>query len=143
MHQARCVELARQAAVDCGERHDYMPVTRLLAEVWHPHRWVVDAMLLAAHDAEQERDRYKAGNTTLLGLVMKFCEGTHPDVLTEAQPVLASAGMLNDEDGSLNWQALKDREPKQITWAQAVNECVTDPEARTRLLALDDDEAQP
>ena len=48
MHQDKCVEIARQAAVDCGERHDYMPATELLAETWTPHRWVVDAMLLAA-----------------------------------------------------------------------------------------------
>ena len=27
MHQDRCVELAREAAVACGERHDYMPAT--------------------------------------------------------------------------------------------------------------------
>ncbi|HNB43676.1 MAG TPA: hypothetical protein PLL72_05725 [Burkholderiaceae bacterium] len=48
MHQDRCVELAREAAVDCGERHAYMPATELLAETWLPHRWVVDAMLMAA-----------------------------------------------------------------------------------------------
>lgn len=68
MHQDKCVELARQAAVDCGERHDYMPATELLAETWHPHRWVVDAMLLAADEAERERDAFKAGNTELLEL---------------------------------------------------------------------------
>lgn len=32
MHQDRCVELARQAAVDCGERHDYMAVIRGIAQ---------------------------------------------------------------------------------------------------------------
>ena len=60
MHQDHCREIARAAAVACHERHDYMPPTPLLAEVWHPHQWVVDAMLLAAHAAERERDRYKA-----------------------------------------------------------------------------------
>jgi hypothetical protein len=45
--------------------------------------------------------------------------------------VLASAGLLNPADGTLNWQALEDR-------AEAVNECVTDPGARERLLAMDD-----
>jgi hypothetical protein len=138
MHQNKAIELAREAAVDCGERHEYMPATPLLAETWSPHRWVVDAMLLAAHEAEQQRDSYRNGNTQLLGLVMKFCEGTHADVLAEAQPILAAAGLLNGADGSLNWKALKDREPKQQTWAEAVNECVTDPVERKRLLALDD-----
>jgi hypothetical protein len=52
--------------------------------------------------------------------------------------VLASAGLLNPADGTLNWQALEDRKPKQQTWAEAVNECVTDPVARERLLAMDD-----
>ena len=75
MHQDKCVEIARQAAVDCGERHDYMPATDLLAETWQPHRWVVDAMLLAADEAERERDAFKAGNTELLGLWMKLLAG--------------------------------------------------------------------
>lgn len=27
MHQDQCVQIAREAAVDCGERHAYMPRT--------------------------------------------------------------------------------------------------------------------
>lgn len=142
MHQDRCVELAREAAVDCGERHAYMPATPLLAEVWQPHRWVVDAMLLAAHEAEQERDKYRAGNTTLLEALMQLAEGV-PGADVNAQMVLGEAGMLNGADGSLNWAALEARKPKQITWAQAVSECVTDPEERARLLALDEEEITP
>ena len=138
MHQDKAIELARAAAVDCGERHGYMPATPLLAEVWHPHRWVVDAMLLAAHEAEQERDAFKAGNTELLEALMRYAEGQQ-SAAEFAQSVLGRAGMLNGADGTLNWQALKDREPKQQTWAEAVNECVTDPAARARLLALDDE----
>jgi len=124
MHQDRCVELARQAAVDCGERHDYMPATPLLAEVWHPHRWVVDAMLLAADEAERERDSFKAGNTTLLDALMQCVEGG-AGAVANTQKVLGEAGMLNGADGSLNWAALQARKPKPITWEQAVNECVT------------------
>lgn len=135
MHQDKAIELAREAAVDCDERHDYMPATPLLAEVWHPHRWVVDAMLNAAAVAEGERDRYRSGNTKLLGLLMQFCEGT-PGTKEETLLLLADAGLL--VDGAMNWQALKDREPKQQTWAEAVNECVTDPAERARLLALGD-----
>lgn len=141
MHQDRCVELAREAAVDCGERHAYMPATPLLAEVWQPHRWVVDAMLLAADEAERERDQYRAGNTTLLDALMQLAEGV-PGADINAQKVLGEAGMLNGADGSLNWAALEARKPKQmISWEQAVNECVTDPAERARLLALDDDPA--
>ena len=113
MHQDKAVELAREAAVACGERHSYMPPTEPLAEVWQPHRWVIDAMLLAAHEAEQQRDAYRAGNTDLLGLLMKIAEGTHADVPSEIQRVLAAAGLLNGVDGTLNWQALEDRKPKQ------------------------------
>lgn len=153
MHQDRCVELARQAAVDCGERHDYMPPTPLLAEVWHPHRWVVDAMLLAADEAERERDSFKAGNTALLGALMdmvwQFVAGddreavfshTHMAAEEGAIAVLLQAGMAEEVTPGayrLLWSALEARKPKPITWAQAVNECVTDPEARARLLALD------
>lgn len=137
MHQEKCVELAREAAVDCGERHDYMPATPLLAEVWHPHRWVVDAMLLAAHEAEQERNRYKAGNTELLELLMKLHAGEHSALLPRVREILAGAGLLTS-DYRLNWPALEERKPKQITWEQAVNECVTDPDARARLLAMGD-----
>lgn len=137
MHQDRCVELARQAAVDCGERHDYLPATELLAETWQPHRWVIDAMLVATDEAERERDSFKAGNTELLELLMKLHAGEHSALLPRVREILAGAGLLNG-DNTLNWPALEARKPKQITWEQAVNECVTDPEARVRLLAMGD-----
>lgn len=136
MHQDRCVDLAREAAVACGERHDYMPATDLLAETWQPHRWVVDAMLLATDEAERDRDAYKAGNTELLELLMKLHAGQHESILPRVREILAGAGLVN-EDNTLNWAALEARKPKPITWAQAVNECVTDPEARARLLAME------
>lgn len=94
MHQDRCVQLAREAAVACGERHAYMPATDLLAETWQPHRWVVDAMLLAADEAERERDQYRLGNTELLEAVMRYAEGQE-SAATFAQDVLDRAGMLN------------------------------------------------
>ena len=137
MHQDRCVQLAREAAVACGERHSYMPATDLLAETWQPHRWVIDAMLLAADEAERERDRFKAGNTELLELLMKLHAGQHESILPRVREILVGAGLVN-ADNTLNWAALEERKPKPITWAQAVNECVTDPEARARLLAMSD-----
>lgn len=141
MHQDQCVKIAREAAVCCGERHDYMPATDLLAETWQPHRWVVDAMLLAASEAETERDAYKAGNTELLGLWMKLLAGDDIcDVQERVREILAGAGLLNS-DNSPNWAALEDRKPKRITWEQAVSECVTDPEARARLMAMGDGES--
>jgi hypothetical protein len=136
VHQDQCVQLAREAAVDCGERHSYMPATNLLAETWQPHRWVVDAMLLAADVAEKERDSYKAGNTELLELLMKLHAGQHESILPRVREILAGAGLVN-ADNTLNWPALEARKPKQKTWAEAVNECVTDPEARARLLAME------
>lgn len=137
MHQDKCVELAREAAVTCGERHDYMPATDLLAETWKPHRWVVDAMLLAADVAERERDSYKAGNTELLGLWMKLLAGDDIiDVQERVREILAGAGLLN-ADNTPNWEALEARKPKQKTWTEAVNECVTDPDVRARLLAME------
>ena len=45
--ESRLVELARKAATRCDQRHAYMPATPQEAQTWHPHRWVVDAMLLA------------------------------------------------------------------------------------------------
>jgi hypothetical protein len=51
--------------------------------------------------------------------------------------ILTGAGLLNT-DNTPNWDALEARKPKRKTWAEAVNECVTDPEARVRLLAMDD-----
>ena len=135
MHQDQCVQLAREAATYCGERHDYMPATELLAETWQPHRWVIDAMLLAANVAEKERDSFKAGNTELLELLMKLHAGQHESILPRVREILAGAGLLH-ADNTLNWDALEARKPKPITWEQAVNECVTDPEARERLLAM-------
>ena len=136
MHQDKCVELAREAAVDCGERHAYMPSTELLASTWQPHRWVVDAMLLAAGEAERERDSYRAGNTDLLELLMKLHAGEHTAVLQRGREILVGAGLLKS-DHTLNWPALEARKPKQQTWTEAVNECITDPEARARLLAME------
>lgn len=139
MHQYQCVEIARQAAVACSERHDYMPATELLAEVWQPHRWVIDAMLCTATVAEGERDRYKAGNTELLGLFMKLVDGDDIiDVMERVTEILGNAGLMN-ADRTLNWDALEARKPKPKTWEQAVNECITDPEERARLLAMADE----
>ena len=136
MHQDRCVQLAREAAAWCGERHEYMPANEAEAETWNPHRWVVDAMLLATDEAERERDAFKAGNTELLELLMKLHAGQHESILPRVREILAGAGLVR-EDNTLNWDALEARKPKPITWAQAVNECVTDPEARARLLAME------
>lgn len=133
MHQDQCVEIAREAAVACHERHDYMPPTELLATVWTPHRWVIDAMLCAATIAEGERDRYQAGNTELLELCLKLLDGQ--EVQQRMREILTSTGLLRD--GIPDWKALEDRKPKPIPWAQAVNELVTDPEERARLLAME------
>ena len=95
-------------------------------------------MLLAAHDAEGERDRFKAGNTELLELWLKLLDGQDIiDVQERVREIPTGAGLLN-ADNTPNWQALEDRKPKQITWEQAVTECVTDPAARERLLAMGD-----
>ena len=95
-------------------------------------------MLLAAHEAERERDSFKAGNTELLELLMKLHAGQSESILPRVREILAGAGLV-DADNTLNWEALEARKPKPITWEQAVNECVTDPEARARLLAMSDE----
>lgn len=87
-----------------------------------------------AHKAMQERDSYKAGNTTLLKALMYAHEDKDDANVLRVQ-VLSEAGMLND-GGSCNWGALEARTPKPKTWADAVNECVTDPAERARLLAM-------
>lgn len=134
MHQDQCIRIAREAAMDCGEKHDYMPKSDLEAVDWTPHRWVVDAMLLAADVAERERDNYKAGNTTLLKALM-YAHEDKDDANSLRGQALLEAGMLN-EDGSCNWAALEERSPKQQTWADAVNECITDPDVKASLLAM-------
>ena len=109
----------------------------------------VDAMLAAAHEAETERDQYRAGNTTLLDLLMRAAKGeqTADEAILwrdrlqlEMLQVLETAGLAQKApDGSyrLLWGALEARKPKPQTWVEAVNECVTDPEARARLLAME------
>lgn len=136
MHQDQCRAIARAAALDCGERHDYMPSTIDAAAAFQPHRWVIDAMLLAAHEAEKERDQYFNGNTELLGLLMKLHAGEHTAVLKRASEIIASVGLLKP-DGTLDWAALEDRRPKPVAWADAVNALITDPEERERMLALE------
>lgn len=95
-------------------------------------------MLLAADEAERERDNFRHGNTALLGLLMKLHDGDDiPGTVDAARAILRTANLLCD-DGTLDWEALEARKPKQVTWAQAVNECVTDPAVRARLLAMAD-----
>lgn len=117
MHQDQCVEIARQAVVACAERHEYMPATEVLAEVWKPHRWVIDAMLCVATVAEGERDRYQAGNTELLGLFMKLVDGDI-DAIERVKAILRDTGLMN-ADSTLNWHALDARKPKQTSQNQA------------------------
>ena len=135
MHQNHCIELAREAAMDCAEKHSYMPKTDLEALSWQPHRWVVDAMLRAADVAERERDNFRAGNTALLKALMYEHEDKDDANALRCQ-ALREAGMLN-ADGTCNWEALEARTPQPKTWAQAVDECVTDPDERARLLAME------
>ena len=136
MHQDQCVNIAQDAAMACTERHDYMPVTQDQADTFQPHRWVIEAMLYAADVAEQERDRYKAGNTELLELWMKLLDGKDIiDVQERVREILETAQLLLD--GKPDFAALEARKLKRKTWAEAVNECVTDPEERARLLALE------
>ena len=137
MNHNQCVEIARGAAVACHERHAYMPIDVQQSEQWLPHRWMVDAMLMAADVAERERDSFKAGNTELLQLWLKLLDGQDIiDVQERVREILEGAGLLRD--GKPDWAALEARKPQPKTWAQAVNECVTDPAERDRLLALGD-----
>ena len=89
--------------------------------------------------------KYKAGNTALLEALMDMvhqhctsgADEVHHGYISSGEAaveVLEQAGMLID--GKLQWQALEDRKPKRQTWEQAVNECITDPEQRARLLAM-------
>lgn len=137
MHQDQCRAIARAAAFNCGERHDYMPSTVEAAAAFQPHRWVIDAMLRAAHEAEKQRDQYLNGNTELLGLLMKLHAGEHTAVLKRAREILASVHLIKP-DGTLDWAALEARRPRPLQWSDAVNALITDPAARERLLALDD-----
>lgn len=136
MQDQRCIKIAREEAMDCEERHDYMPRSDMDAASWKPHLWVVYAMQRAADEAERERDQYRAGNTALLKALM-YAHEDKDDANALRVQALREAGMLN-ADGSCNWQALDARTPKPLTWAQAVNQCVTDPAERARLLAMDD-----
>jgi hypothetical protein len=140
MNHDQCLRIAREEAMDCPERHDYMPKSEMDAASWKPHQWVVDAMQRAAVEAERERDQYRAGNTALLTALM-YANEDKDDANALRGQALREAGMLN-EDGSCNWLALEARKPKQQTWAEAVNECISDPAERARLLAMEDDAPQ-
>lgn len=96
--------------------------------------------------AQQERDSFRAGNTALLEALMCFVyrvsnggrAGEIELEINAATQVLREAGMIAN-DGSMDWDALDARKPKRQTWAEAVHECVTDPQEIARLMALDDE----
>lgn len=103
---------------------------------------------------QQERDSFRAGNTALLEALMdmcnQHCHQVNTDVLwhhfpsanEDALELLEEAGMATPTQGDgwiLNWDALDARKPKRKTWAEAVHECVTDPQEIARLMALDDE----
>jgi hypothetical protein len=46
MNNEHLFHIAKQAAVTCTERHDYMPLA--MTDEWAPHQWVIDAMSAAA-----------------------------------------------------------------------------------------------
>jgi hypothetical protein len=156
MTDDQAIELARRCAVDCEERHEYMPATPLLAEVWQPHRWVLDAIQEGVHETELARDAYRNGNTALLDALMCMVwqfvgvddrDGviSHTGMAAEeaAIKVLMDAGVAEQLAPGANsyrllWAKLEERKPKQQTWAEAVRECITDPAEVERLLALDD-----
>lgn len=103
------------------------------------HAWTLDDDV---NDLRLKVDRFRNGNTRLLELLMKLHAGEHTTVLEAARDILANAELLNG-DGTLNWQALEDRKLKQQTWAEAVEECLSDPAEKARLLALNDPEPTP
>ena len=111
--------------------------------------------------AQQERDSFRAGNTALLEALMNMVAGhcqslddgdcfiiTRDRYEADAFGTLIEAGMMeqfvvNPMAGEsyykLKWDALDARKPKRKTWAEAVHECVTDPQEIARLMALDDE----
>lgn len=91
--QDQCVEIARQAAAACHERHDYMPSTVRLAETWQPHRWVVDAMLCVVDMAKTERDA-------------QLIEGPDIDAIAWAYGKCVALGL---ENGSMESAMMMDR----------------------------------
>lgn len=104
-----------------------------------------------AVDAALVVDRYKNGNTALLEALMDMVHqhcGTVDDTLDHrfisanenAVELLEQAGMIV-EGNRLDWDALEARKPKRQTWEQAVNECVSDPAERARLLAFGDSQS--
>lgn len=102
-------------------------------------------------------DSYRAGNTALLEALMDMVWqfiGTddrnavfsHHYIGAEeaAINVLIAAGMAAQVEPGANsyrllWDALEARKPKRQTWAEAVEECITDPAEKVRLLALEDE----
>ena len=104
----------------------------------------------------------KNGNTALLSALMDFVnqfflsynkDGTldedgeflqhgHTSAEEYAVEVLTAAGMMEFVPGrgyKLLYDKLAEREPKQQTWEEAVNECISDPVEKERLLKLADD----
>lgn len=107
----------------------------------------------AQEAVEEERSfvaKYRAGNTALLEALMdmvhQHCSSVDSDLIDhgylsaneDAVAVLEEAGMV--KNNRLLWDALEARKPKQQTWVEAVNDCVSDPAERARLLAMADED---
>lgn len=106
-------------------------------------------------DVLRERDSYRAGNTALLEALMdmvyqhcpmddsiaEIMNHGHLSANENAIRILEEARMTKPTGGGwiLDWAALEARKPKRQTWAEAVHECVTDPQEIARLMALDDE----
>jgi len=111
--------------------------------------------------ADEQIARLRRGNTDLLEALMdmvnqffyhknehsqsdedgEFISHAFMSAEEGAIAVLIDAGMAEEVKGKgyrLLWDNLEARKQKRQTWAEAVNECVNDPDERARLLALDD-----
>ena len=127
MHQDRCVELVREAAVACGERHDYMP-----PRICSPRRGSCTAgsstrCCWQPTRLSARRDEYRAGNTELLRLLMMATPGSTSRSCRGVREILVGAGLCErGQHAELGRPGRAQAEADHRE--QAVNECVTDPQ---------------
>lgn len=91
--RAKFKELAREAALECYVKYNYLPASKEAAENWHPHVWVTDAMQKAcASESERARTaelRADAAEAELAKIGGDYCKRT--DELICANEKLADA----------------------------------------------------
>ena len=102
MKRNEAIEIARRAALESVENHNYIPSSKNEAETFNPHEWVIDA-ITKARDENVKQVNFGANHSILADLerdilaVAEKYSGQIPLASFIGVLEIVKAGYLNDD----------------------------------------------